>query len=99
MWQTTIDIYLQELLRDFEVIVTGIASEGLEEKDLGNKFDLAFIEKIKKLKINKVGEGGEFETLVINCPMFKKRIEIEDAERKMETSIIGHYKVKKAILV
>ena len=29
----------------------------------------------EKYKINPAGEGGEFESLVINCPLFKKPLE------------------------
>ena len=32
---------------------------------------------LEKYKINPAGEGGEFETLVLNCPMFKKRLELK----------------------
>ena len=35
-----------------------------------------------KYKISLVGEGGEYETKVLNCPLFKKRIEILQSEKK-----------------
>ena len=34
----------------------------------------------KKYKINIAGEGGEFETLVLNCPLFRKKITIKNYE-------------------
>ena len=30
----------------------------------------------QKYKINPAGEGGEFETFVLNCPLFKKEFNI-----------------------
>lgn len=99
LWNIIPFIYARELLRDFDIIITGIAAEGLDESDLGNKFDLKFLDKIKKLEVHKFGEGGEFETLVLNCPLFKKQIEIEEAEKKIENQCTGHYIIKKATLV
>ncbi|KKK89003.1 hypothetical protein LCGC14_2737520, partial [marine sediment metagenome] len=31
----------------------------------------------KKYKINPAGEGGEFETFVLYCPLFKKELKIK----------------------
>ena len=98
LWQTGIEVYIRELLRDFEIIITGIAADGLTKDDLGKKFDMVFTDKLKKLKVNLVGEGGEFETFVLNCPLFKKKIKIEEAEKKMENERTGQYLIKKVIV-
>ena len=34
----------------------------------------------KKYKINPAGEGGEYETFVLNCPLFKKELKIKNFE-------------------
>jgi diphthamide synthase (EF-2-diphthine--ammonia ligase) len=44
------------------------------------------------------GEGGEFETFVLDGPIFKKRIEIQEAE-KFWREDHGAYIIKKARLV
>ncbi len=31
----------------------------------------------KKYKIHPAGEGGEFETFVLNCPLFKKSLKVK----------------------
>ena len=31
-----------------------------------------------RYKINPAGEGGEIETFVLNCPLFKKELKIAD---------------------
>lgn len=98
LWHTNKDIYARELMRDFEVIITGIAAEGLSENDLGERYNLSFIEKLKKGDINMVGEGGEFETFVINCPLFKRKIEIKEAKKEMESHNTGHYIINSTIL-
>ena len=47
---------------------------------------LKFINEIKKLqekyKINVAGEGGEFESFVLNCKLFKKKLIIKDQKIK-----------------
>ena len=68
---------LKELVSNkFESIISGVAAYPLDRKWIGRKIDEKFIADIEKLaekyKLNPAGEGGEFETLVINCPLFKK---------------------------
>jgi diphthamide synthase (EF-2-diphthine--ammonia ligase) len=41
------------------------------------------------------GEGGEFETLVLDAPFFKKRVRILESEIKWD-GMAGIYLVKKA---
>ena len=70
---------LEELLENkFEVIVSGVAAYPLDRKWIGRRIDEKFIMEIKaleeKYKLNPAGEGGEMETLVVNCPLFKKRL-------------------------
>ena len=61
----------------FEVIITGTFAFGLDNF-VGRKIDLRFIDDIRKVyekyKINPAGEGGEFESFVLNAPFFKKRL-------------------------
>lgn len=81
LWHKNEIEYLNELIKNnFEIIITGIAAYPLDESWLGRKIDKKFIEDAKKLnekyKIHVAGEGGEFETFVVNCPLFKKRLRI-----------------------
>ncbi|MBI5803214.1 diphthine--ammonia ligase [Candidatus Pacearchaeota archaeon] len=73
---------LQNLIKNkFEVIITGVFAYPLDKTWLGKKIDKKFIEEIKKLnekyKINPAGEGGEFESFVLNCPLFKKKLKVK----------------------
>lgn len=72
---------LNELIRDkFDCIITGVAAFPLDRAWIGRKIDLSFIRETKRLQekygINPNGEGGEFESLVVNCPLFSKKLEI-----------------------
>lgn len=99
LWHANEFIYQRELLLNFEIIITGIAAEGLTEDDLGKGFNLCFLDKIKKLNIHRFLEGGEGETFVLNCPLFKRKIVVKEAEKKMENSMTGHYVITSTILV
>ncbi|PIN72144.1 TIGR00289 family protein [Candidatus Woesearchaeota archaeon CG10_big_fil_rev_8_21_14_0_10_45_5] len=73
---------LQELVeKKFEVIVVGVFALGLENF-LGRKIDKKFISDIRKVydkyMINPSGEGGEYETFVLNAPKFKHGLEIRN---------------------
>ena len=79
LWHKNQIELLKELVKnDFEVIISGVAAHPLDKKWIGRKIDEKFIEETEKLQekygINPAGEGGEFETLVVNCPMFKSRL-------------------------
>ncbi|MBU1939710.1 TIGR00289 family protein, partial [Candidatus Micrarchaeota archaeon] len=75
------------------VIIVAIAAQGLDEKWLGREINADAVAELKQLHekhgISIVGEGGEFETLVLNCPLFKKRIEIIRSEKKIENENTG----------
>ncbi len=86
LWHTDLEKYLNELLENgFEIIFTRVQAEGFDEKWLGRKLDKQAIKDLlalrERYKINIAGEGGEFETKVLDCPLFKKRITILRAEK------------------
>ena len=68
----------------FKVIISGVFAEWLDESWLGRIIDeeaLAELVKIsEKTYLHLAFEGGEAETLVIDGTIFKKRIEILDAD-------------------
>lgn len=82
LWQKNQIEILEDLIKNnFEVIISGVAAYPLDKKWIGRKIDKKFIEEIKalsdKYQINIAGEGGEFESLVLNCILFKKRLNVE----------------------
>ncbi|MEM2509077.1 MAG: TIGR00289 family protein, partial [Candidatus Thermoplasmatota archaeon] len=70
----------------FSCMVVATAAEGMDERFLGRIIDEKFIEEIRELSIrygvNISGEGGEYETIVLDCPIYKYRLKIVDAEIK-----------------
>lgn len=74
--------YLNELIEnDFDVVITAVAAYPLDGSWLGRKIDESFIEEVaelkEKYKIHPAGEGGEFETFVLNCPLFSRGLKIK----------------------
>src|SRR3989344_3021431 len=65
----------------FEIIVVGVFAYPFDKRWLGRKIDKKFISDVKKLNekfgISLAGEGGEFESFVLNCPLFSRRLEIK----------------------
>jgi len=102
LWHENPSNILREILDlKFEVIITGVYAYGFNKKWLGRKIDentvKALMELNKQYDISLIGEGGEYETLVLDAPFFKKRIKIIKAEKIWENQS-GHFLVTKAKL-
>ena len=85
----------------FEVIISGVAAYGLDEKWLGRKIDEKCIADLIKLNenvgLNLAFEGGEAETLVLDGPIFKKRVKIIK-DKKLWNVDSGLYIIEDAVL-
>jgi len=81
LWQIDELSYINDLIKNkFKVIITGVFAYPLNQSWLGRDIDKQFIQDIIKLnekyKIHIAGEGGEYETFVLDCPLFKKPLNI-----------------------
>ena len=84
LWGIDPKTYFNKILSlNFKVMVVGVAAEGLDENWLGKIFDYESIEELKTIsnqfKFDPLFEGGEGETLVIDSPLFIKKLEILDS--------------------
>ena len=103
LWQKDPLDLLKEIVKlNFETIIVGVYAYGFDQTWLGRKIDstaiVDLIELNKKYGISLVGEGGEYETLVLDAPIFKKRIKVVQKERIWEKQS-GYLLIKKAELV
>ncbi|UCH57001.1 MAG: diphthine--ammonia ligase [Candidatus Bathyarchaeota archaeon] len=94
---------LGEMLSEGMVmLVTAVAARGLNERWLGRILDEDALEELGALNrlygLNVCGEGGEMETLVLDAPWFKGRLEIVKAERLWD-GVRGAFLVEEARLV
>ena len=85
LWQKDEEEYLRELIKEkFKVIIVGVFAYPLDESWLGREIDEKFIDEVlelnKKYKIHIAGEGGEFESFVLDCPLFKRPLKVIDSK-------------------
>jgi ABC transporter with metal-binding/Fe-S-binding domain ATP-binding protein len=102
LWQLSQEKLLEELQTyNITSIITGVAAEPFDESWLGKELDSSTINELllysKKYRINPAGEGGEFESLVINAPMFAKKLEIISSEIHY-SNFSGRLEIKEAKL-
>ncbi|KAJ1461503.1 hypothetical protein M885DRAFT_554029 [Pelagophyceae sp. CCMP2097] len=85
LWMRPQRALLREM-RKVRAIVVKTASLGLEpETDLGLRLDLASTRaKFRRLHdrfgFHECGEGGEYESLVLDCARFKRRLVLDETE-------------------
>ena len=94
---------MKELLDlKFKIIFVGVSAHGLDESWLGKEINnerLKELEELnKKFQISLVGEGGEYESLVLDAPIFKKRIRIIKSETKFDNDC-GIFDIKEVELI
>ena len=85
LWQKDQLELLQDIVRNhFDVIVTSVSAYPLNRSWLGRKIDEKFIHDVEDLYsrfgINPAGEGGEFETFVLWCPLFGRSLTVVDEQ-------------------
>jgi ABC transporter with metal-binding/Fe-S-binding domain ATP-binding protein len=102
LWKYNQKALLEELLkRKFTVIISGVFAYPLDASWLGKSLDQETIKKLSRLSekfgLSITGEGGEIETTVLDAPMFKQKIKINDFESTWDGTS-GVYVIKKAIL-
>jgi len=103
LWQEDSMQLLKEIINlNFEVVIVGAYAYGFDQSWLGRKIDSTtlndLLELNEKYQISLVGEGGEYETLVLDAPFFKKRIRLLKIERIWENHS-GYLIVREAKLV
>lgn len=102
LWHMNPEEELNGLIKNnFKFILTSVAADGLDKSWLNKIITEKEIIKLKELNkkygVSLIGEGGCFESLVLNCPLFKKELKITDFEIKMESENCGKLIIKKII--
>jgi ABC transporter with metal-binding/Fe-S-binding domain ATP-binding protein len=84
LWQRDQISVLKELIqKKFKVLIVGTFAYGMD-KMIGRIIDEQFIKDISvlrdKYQINPAGEGGEFESFVLEAPYYKKNLFVKKSE-------------------
>lgn len=102
LWQINQKEYLKDLIEaKFRFIITSVSSAGLDESWLGKEITIQDVEKLDKLAtkhgFNLSFEGGEAETLVLDCPLFSSPIKIINSKKSWD-GYRGRFEITQAIL-
>jgi len=103
LWHEDPKQLLKEIIHlNFHVILVGVYAYGFDQSWLGRKIDSTMLDDLdelnKQYRISLVGEGGEYETLVLDAPFFRKKIQLLRVEKVWEDDS-GYLLVKEAKLV
>jgi asparagine synthase (glutamine-hydrolysing) len=104
LWHKPQGREMRELVNNgFVFIVSRIAAKGLSREWLGKRIGKKEVRELeglnKKFGFNVAGEGGEFETIVLDAPNFKKSIVVEKARKKMRGGFAGELEIIEASAV
>jgi len=115
LWHINQETEMRLVVSHFTVILTGISAYGLDRSWLGRRITMDDVDRLvavdKKLAkrfdqtfikfegLNIAGEGGEFESLVLDGPLFKKRLAVEESEIVEEDAHTARLVVRAAKLL
>ncbi len=103
LWGINQEEYLKTLVNSgFKIIIIKVSAEGLGKEWLGRVLDEKSIDELivyrKKYGINVAGEGGEYESLVIDCPIFSKELKIVNSSTVWnDKERIGYLEIKQIV--
>ena len=102
LWGRDRESLLKEMLgKGLKIIVTAVAAHGLDQSWLGRTLDEEavndLIELSERYGLDICGEGGEFETLVLDAPWFGERLEVVRARTTWD-GVSGRYLIEEARL-
>ncbi len=85
LWRLSPELIIQDLIsNNFEIILISVSSMGLDQNFLGKKLTPRLINKIRDASYGSdlaiTGEGGEYESFVLDAPFFPSRIVIQETQ-------------------
>uniref|UniRef100_A0A8D2L7V4 Diphthine--ammonia ligase n=1 Tax=Varanus komodoensis TaxID=61221 RepID=A0A8D2L7V4_VARKO len=85
LWRQNQETLFREMISsDIQAIIIKVAALGLDPvKHLGKtlcEMEPYLLELSKKYGVHICGEGGEYETFTLDCPLFKKKIVVDSSE-------------------
>ena len=87
---------------EFKIIVSGVGAGGLDETWLGQEMTddrWAMLERLsRKHGIHLTGEGGEYESFVIDAPHFERRVSVDKTVNRWDGQS-GYLVIEQASLV
>jgi len=102
LWHMAPTELLDNLLaRRYSIIFSAVSAMGLNKDWLAKKLNTDTVKMLMKLAgtygVHPAGEGGEYETLVLDAPFFKARIVLDSLKKEWD-GMAGHIVVEQAHL-
>ncbi|MEI6832070.1 MAG: diphthine--ammonia ligase [Candidatus Omnitrophota bacterium] len=92
LWNNSTEDIIDEFIRlGFKAIIVSCKADIMGKEFLGRYIDKELVEEFKKRDICLCGEKGEFHTLVVDGPIFKRPIKIVEAEPIIKEGFWKHW--------
>ncbi len=92
LWNNPAENIIDEFVRvGFKAIIVSCKADVMGKEFLGRYINKELVEELKKRNICPCGEKGEFHTLVVDGPIFRKPIKILEAEPVIKESFWKHW--------
>ncbi len=87
LWHKIPRLLVENFLKSgFRIVLSAVAAKGLDESWLGRELTEQEWSRLERLSevhgIHLTGEGGEYESFVLDAPNFSRRIEIEKSRKE-----------------
>jgi predicted ATP pyrophosphatase (TIGR00289 family) len=86
LWNKGGERLLRAMARSMHITIVQVAAYGVDESWLGRTLDEEAVDDLSVLHskhgVHLMGEGGEYETLVLDAPIFHRRIKVVSYEKK-----------------
>lgn len=102
LWYTDQEEYMNRVVSSgFKAIIAGVFAYPFDERWLGREIDDKMIDELKALSekyaITLSGEGGEYESFVLDAPFFSRKIVVDESESFCK-NYNGRFLIKKVHL-
>ncbi len=88
LWQRDRCRLMDELLAaGFEAVIVAVRDGVLPPELLGRTIDAALVAEIERHGSDAAGENGEYHSLVVDGPLFRRRLEVEPGERSLRDGV------------
>jgi diphthine-ammonia ligase len=103
LWGVDPESHLRRLVKDgFVVMVVSVSALGLDRSWLGRILDDEAVDELvalgRKYRFHVGLEGGEGETFVLDCPLFRQRVEVLESNTRWRGDS-GYLQISRAQLV
>jgi uncharacterized protein (TIGR00290 family) len=92
LWEIPTENIIKEFIAlGFKAIIVSAKADLMGKEFIGREINLPLIEELKKKGICPCGENGEYHTLVIDGPIFKKRLQIIESSPILKDGFWKHW--------